>query len=196
MRTPGPGRCAATLNLDAATCGRLAGRACADCRDRPCAGCHEPRAPSPERRRQPPRIPAERPAAGGYNHVRCRPTSTPRCSRTRGCQTTTASSRLEAPEIAAVAQPGPVRDGQAARGHRSAAAAAVLDLRGPARRRRRADRRSRSSTNASASARRCSTTSSRAHASRASDHWAGRSSRSIRRRRPGWWPAASAWRRL
>ena len=29
-----------------------------------------------------------------------------------------------------------------------------------------------------------------------SGHWADPSSQSIRRRRPGWWPAASGWRRF
>ena len=82
------------------------------------------------------------------------------------------------------------------RGLRSAAAAAVLDLRSPARRRRRADRASRSSTSASAPARRCSSQRrGRRARCRASARSAVRSSRSIRRRRRGWSPAASGSRR-
>ena len=55
---------------------------------------------------------------------------------------------------------------------------------------------SRCSASASASPRDCSSTPSKATWSRASGRWAGRSSSSTRRRRPGWWRAASAWRRL
>ena len=102
---------------------------------------------------------------------------------------------LAAPEIARAAAPGTVRHGQAAAGPRSAAAAAVLDLRDPARR----DGRAARPQPAQQARRRRHVAALRREAGRshrrASARSASRSCRSIRRPRPGWSPAASAWRR-
>ncbi len=99
---------------------------------------------------------------------------------------------LEAPEIAALALPGQFVMVKPSRGHGPAAAAAFLDLRDPARSRRRADwhlalEQTHRDRHPAAVRGRIRRTRGVPRSARTS-----RSSRSTRQRRPGWSPAAWA----
>ena len=118
--------------------------------------------------------------------------ATPRSSRTRGCRTTTASSRSPRRTIAALARPGQFVMVKTVARIGSAAAAAVLDLRSPPRRAGDADRHLDPQQAHRRRAPRCSTRSSRARTFPCSaarpavraGRSAGRSLDGRRRRRP------------